>query len=548
MSSALQDVVPSPAQLQAEQNNTATPLLLLPPELIVDILLLLLITPLDCDANESHAFVDAEDAFIIDSTWTRMMLLCSHIRAVALGTPSLWSYIDFSSHPNWVDICHQRAGNHPLVLLNLNNEDDSDINTDGNMITKMIPQACVIRMKFPLAIPENIRDTLKKPLPLLRVLDLGTSNDNFPFTTLSESTNNLTRLTLSEVWPDTALVLPLLTHLSLHMVFLVDHMDLLEFISRSPLLEVIVIDTTPMEDPDIADSEVTLVVQCPHLRILALMYESFAVAWYFLRALPDPKDGLYVDMTKFGGDRIVELPPSPGSADEHLLHRVQNFWSRHSKNASMGPGTLRFLPNNSNPRVTFGEPFNRDSSSPSLYLDMSVHITGGDDLLAEITRASYWSSNHTKWPSSDDAGVGPSPEDVMISGPISDDDLLQLEHWMRMRMRHGHKPVDVIFWPPSIDMCDEDAHIKRCQQVARLRKAIYVDTVYYYCRDSPGDPDSTLYVSTILFDVFLTKSRLMYVEAGTTSLLTSRALRTIPSLLSPLPPSVDLIFRYFVLS
>jgi hypothetical protein len=83
----------------------------------------------------------------------------------------------------------------------------------------------------------------------------------------------------------------------------------------------------------------------------------------------------------------------------------------------------------------------------------------------------------------------------MISGPISDDDLLQFEHWMRVRVKHGHDPTDVIFWPPLGKMSGDAARAKRCQQAERLEKDVYVGDIYYYCRDNPDAPDSELYVS-----------------------------------------------------
>jgi hypothetical protein len=97
------------ALAQAKQHNGSTLLTSLPSELIGHILQLWLIGPPwnpSTDNDKLHVFVNAEDAFTIDHTWTRMMLVCSYIRGVALDDPVLWSYIDCAvSTSNWIDIC-----------------------------------------------------------------------------------------------------------------------------------------------------------------------------------------------------------------------------------------------------------------------------------------------------------------------------------------------------------------------------------------------------------------------------------------------------------
>jgi hypothetical protein len=474
------------ALAQAKQHNESTLLISLPSELIGHILRLRLIGPprsRSTDVHESHAFVNAEDALTVDPTWTRMMLVCSHIRSVALGDPVLWSYIDcavFTRH--WIDICLRRAGAYPLVLINVdiqNNRITYRSKNEDRMI-EIMPQARLINLARSSSL--EIIDAANCPLPRLQSFTLEISSIvSNRFTTTA---NSLTRLTLANVGIDTHLSFPLLTHLSLRRtsLFTRELLDLLQLIARSTLLEVIVMDEMDVYDPDLNDFEPHMSIPCAHLRILSFC-QSYPVAWYFLRALPDPSNGLHLKL--FGNDPI-KLPPTNGSAAEQLLCRVQNFWRRTSGSSFMGAGKIEIVSaHHDASRITLGHRFDLDSAPPSLYLEMTAEVIGEDDLLAVITEASYSNISHPERRTDEETeveAIGDHTERLIIRGPIADDHLLQLEYWMRVRVRHGHSPVNVIFQPPSGHLDDTNTHVRagRHKQARRLEKEDYVGSVACY--------------------------------------------------------------------
>jgi hypothetical protein len=90
-------------QEKARQHNQSSKLRSLPDELIIEILQLLLNVPDEHWSTEDISeYRDIE--FMIDPSGTCMMLVCSHIRAVALVTPFLWTYIDCTAPSRWVGI------------------------------------------------------------------------------------------------------------------------------------------------------------------------------------------------------------------------------------------------------------------------------------------------------------------------------------------------------------------------------------------------------------------------------------------------------------
>jgi hypothetical protein len=59
-------------------------------------------------------FFDFDD---YDFQWTRMLLVCKHIHAVALGTPQLWARLDCNKSPEWNSMAITRSKFAPLVVI-----------------------------------------------------------------------------------------------------------------------------------------------------------------------------------------------------------------------------------------------------------------------------------------------------------------------------------------------------------------------------------------------------------------------------------------------
>jgi hypothetical protein len=111
-----------PAELRTRRNSY-TPLCQLAPEILVRILL--------------FAQIGADGAHIVrapwinfDPAWTRCMLVCRHVREVAVGTPILWKFLFLAKEREqtalgWWILCVSRARNYPLEFVLDYNKDRS---------------------------------------------------------------------------------------------------------------------------------------------------------------------------------------------------------------------------------------------------------------------------------------------------------------------------------------------------------------------------------------------------------------------------------------
>jgi hypothetical protein len=489
MSSIDQPDNPSLTLTAKQQNNASTPLGSLPTELLVHVLWLLVVTPVG-PGNEAYSFLDVEDTIQISSTWFNVTLACSRIRQVALSIPELWSYINCNSDIRWINLCCERAGECPLTLSDFN-DDEQTIGTDyeygvltllEEVMVQMIPRARMIGIRLTLPMSPTIQNALQSPLPRLISVDLNIID--FPLITPLAGPQNttLTKLSLLQVCLDTSMVFPSLTYLGLHVVsipFGNDFMDLLNFISHSPLLEVLVADNMKINDPDLDDATMNTTIACPHLRIFAATEESFSIAWCILRAPPDPQDGLYLDMTKYPDFsehqaelRKIQLPAAPNSADEAMHRRVTEFWKKKTGKPSLGPGRMYF--DLSHPCLNFRRRFDRDTPSPSLFLRMQVKITGQDLWLSDIKQAVYKSPEDPQWPIFEGFDVLPNLVHIHIKGAITDAELDEkLDRWMQSHQSHGGHPVNIHFWPRKIS----GVEARSSQQAECLRQKPYVNQV-----------------------------------------------------------------------
>jgi hypothetical protein len=489
MSSTDQPDNPSLTLTAKRQHNASTKLASLPTELLVQVLWLLVITPVG-PGSEAYSFLDVEDTIQISSTWFNVTLVCFRIRQVALSIPELWSYINCNADIRWINLCCERSGECSLTLSDFN-DDEETIGTDSEYeaptpleeaMIEMIPRARMISIRLTLPMSPAMQDVLQRSLPRLISVDLHIID--FPMITPLAGPQNatLTRLSLLQVCLDTSMVFPSLTYLGLHVVsipFGNEFMDLLNFISHSPLLEVLVVDEMNMDDPDLDDARMNTTISCPHLRIFAATEESFSITWCILRALPDPHDGLHLDMTKYPDFpehqaelRKMQLPAEPNSADEAMHHRVTDFWKKKTGKPFLGPGRMHF--DVRHPSLNFGRRFDRDTPSPSLFLRMQVKITGQDPWLSDIKQAVYESSEDPLWPIFEGFDVLPNLVHIHIKGGVTDVELDEkLDRWMQSHQRHGGHPVNIHFWPGKISGIEA----RSSEQAERLRQKPYVNQV-----------------------------------------------------------------------
>jgi hypothetical protein len=111
-----------PAELRTRRNSY-TPLCQLAPEILGRILLFAQI-----GANGTHIVRTPWIDF--DPAWTRCMLVCRHVREVAVGTPILWKFLFLAKEQErtalgWWILCVSRAKNYPLEFVVDLNKDRS---------------------------------------------------------------------------------------------------------------------------------------------------------------------------------------------------------------------------------------------------------------------------------------------------------------------------------------------------------------------------------------------------------------------------------------
>jgi hypothetical protein len=281
--------------MSSYERNAATGLCSLPSEVLVAIFELLQHgrkPSLDTDADTITPFSRLDH----DGSWTRMMLVCAHLRKIALATPGLWAVQDRrQDSPSWYLLTCRRAGDVPLIL-SLQDVEYSTVMQDWKRARVARVANCPSHAYGPL---------LDSATPALEALHLHTRlRTRWPFIIsrgfLGGSPDMLVHLVLDG--PDVLLrdapSLPMLRYLFLSKVIAdVEFEALCRCLKRMPVLEELVVKS--VDFCYLVDADQVLPVperiSLPHLRTLfiaAFSAESAAL----LRCLPLPATGLGVNV------------------------------------------------------------------------------------------------------------------------------------------------------------------------------------------------------------------------------------------------------------
>jgi hypothetical protein len=105
--------------LRSRRNELASPLCRLPLDVLKHILALVV--------EERHRLYDRFllQYLVLEGGWINVFAVCGHIRAAALGSPTLWRCIYLIGRPDWRKFCLERSRQCDLVLV-FNPEDDPD--------------------------------------------------------------------------------------------------------------------------------------------------------------------------------------------------------------------------------------------------------------------------------------------------------------------------------------------------------------------------------------------------------------------------------------
>jgi hypothetical protein len=279
--------------MSSYERNAATGLCSLPSEVLVAIFELLQHgrkPSLDTDADTITPFSRLNH----DGSWTRMMLVCVHLRKIALATPGLWAVQDRrQDSPSWHLLTCRRAGDVPLIL-SLQDVEYPSVMQDWKRARVARVANCPSHAYGPL---------LDSATPALEALHLHTRlRTRWPFILsrgfLGGSPDMLVHLVLDgpSVLLRDAPSLPMLRYLFLSKVVAdVGFEALCRCLKRMPVLEELVVKS--VDFCHLVDADHVLPVperiSLPHLRTLfiaAFLAESAAL----LRCLPLPATSLSV--------------------------------------------------------------------------------------------------------------------------------------------------------------------------------------------------------------------------------------------------------------
>jgi hypothetical protein len=236
------------------RRNALTPLCRLPEDILLHVLVLLIRSGhADVPEVMSKARPLSTESSTSEKTtsWTRVMGVCTHLRAVTISCPLLWSYIDLDQkRPTWMRTRLERTRHVPLAVnarSNLNAWLGSPLELLGTILSRanyvcfflqdaQPVEAVVVNAIFNAPAPHLCELVLAHPTGIVFEL-----SPQF----LGGTTAKLTRLVLQGVMLSRDLpFLPALIHLDVHLLILQGELKrLVLLLERAPELETLHIGT-----------------------------------------------------------------------------------------------------------------------------------------------------------------------------------------------------------------------------------------------------------------------------------------------------------------
>jgi hypothetical protein len=216
---------------------------------------------------------------------TAIFSICTHLRNLALASPSLWKYIDIAWRKEWRKLCLKRSCRCELVIMC---EQGWMRGTLERLISLKDRAREIYIQDSPPSLHQSIQPlVIQKDLPHLRTL-LYCAEEDIPTqldaSFLAGNTSSIVNLHLFHVNIPASISIPALVHLRLTHVTCESHPAcLIQTIERSPLLEHLHIHDVAWSNYESRCRRIVL----PHLESLSLRGQVNLVAM-LMQHLPDP--------------------------------------------------------------------------------------------------------------------------------------------------------------------------------------------------------------------------------------------------------------------
>jgi hypothetical protein len=213
---------------------------------------------------------DTENKGTWQKTWISTLFVCTSIRALAVQSPALWSYINLSRSEKWADLCVERARAIPLELhYEVRVITDWALHYLGTLLSRASKVQLVVH-KY-----RYVASVLNTAAPLLHTLSLSIKAPHyflFSLAFLGGTTTLLTHLKLGRV--NIAADPPVFPGLkSLHLSSICSDgkpHHLLRLVGSSHALEELTLKYIFITLPDIAYDRLSL----PHLRVVRVTADA----------------------------------------------------------------------------------------------------------------------------------------------------------------------------------------------------------------------------------------------------------------------------------
>jgi hypothetical protein len=183
------------------RRNAFTPPCRMPPDILLRILELVIHVEQKEKEESSQGSNDWKDIAKQHVSWVRILSTCTHIRAVALSFPSLWTNIDLNRKSKWIKMCLARSAS---VLLSIccRGGSKSAVLPNRKLASLFMRSKSICLADITPEVTTVLHESLARPMPHLRVLHyLSLPEDRFTLRQqfLAGETSSLTKLVLGHL-------------------------------------------------------------------------------------------------------------------------------------------------------------------------------------------------------------------------------------------------------------------------------------------------------------------------------------------------------------